>query len=194
MLLFLTDEFQRKLEKDQAQPSGASFEPRKKEKQEKQEKQQQGRSDRHHSGHPSSSINKESIWGLDTEDWDAEGRAGGYTAAYDPTQKLSQDSHKMLYQPGGLSKSERKQYRAEQRLKATASVLDQDSVVDVNNFGRLSLETKNTKQEESKRCHESESESSKILSEKVVCAKDVEKLEKEIEKKVDEDFGDDPFG
>jgi hypothetical protein len=54
------------------------------------------------------------MWGSDAEDWEAD--AQGYAPAYQPEEKLKNDV--IMYQPRGLSKSERKQFREDQRLKS----------------------------------------------------------------------------
>ncbi|OXA46464.1 pre-mRNA-splicing factor cwc25 [Folsomia candida] len=56
----------------------------------------------------------ENMWGDDAEDWEAEAKGNG--AAYEPQEAIKEKV--ILYQPGGLSKAERKQYRADQKLRA----------------------------------------------------------------------------
>jgi len=56
------------------------------------------------------------VWGAHSEDWETDSK--GYEAAYNPEDKLK--SGNFLYQPRGLQPAERRQYRLEQRIKASS--------------------------------------------------------------------------
>lgn len=63
-------------------------------------------------------------YGLEEEDWEAESQ--GYTPGYDPEVKLKKEV--IIYNPGGLTKSERKKFRNEVRQKAQEMSLNGEPV------------------------------------------------------------------
>jgi len=80
-------------------------------------------------------VVEENPWGSDAEDWEADSK--GYEAGYDPSEKLEADVY--LYHPRGLSKSERKAFRKEQKLKAEKLRSPSPEIVDVKPFSRLDM-------------------------------------------------------
>jgi hypothetical protein len=82
-------------------------------------------------------IVEDNPWGSDAEDWEAESH--GYDAGYDPTEKLEKDI--VLYNPRGLSKSERKAFRHEQKQRARQKSSSPEIIetVDVKPFSRLDV-------------------------------------------------------
>lgn len=146
-------------------------------------------------------LDDDNIWGSDAEDWEADAK-DGYQTAYQPSERLKNEV--ILYQPTGMSKSERKQYRMEQRQKIMKPDIPEDpysdrypEYVDIKPFSKLELANK-AKVKEEPRDWDSlpikQERNRKIPPPKAAPIEiDLEKEDGECSEEEDDFAGEDPF-